>query len=253
MDIELIRARLNLYALLQNFEQLVQLDREVAQSVKQWNVSIQFSVLNGPSASLDFQNGVCKHAIGSHPNPAIRLFFLSPRHLNKMFDGSGTPIPLKGFSRLGFLQKDFTQLTERLEYYLKPDNARNEDGDYRRINTTLTLYTAAHAIKELALLEPTCNAVFSHTPAGILQIGVLPEGPYVHLVLTKDGISVGKGSHASPTATMTFRDIESANALLGGRLDAFQAVAEQRLMLNGMIPIIDNIGLILDRVEHYLK
>lgn len=253
MDLELIRARLNLHALLQNFEELVRLDKDMASFVRDWNVSIQFSVLNGPHAHLSFQNGACKHGLGTHPNPDIRLFFVSPHHLNKMFAGTGTPIPLKGFSRLGFLQKDFTKLTERLEFYLKPERGRPEDPEYRKINTTLTLNTAVYAIKELALLEPTCMAIAAHTPPGTLQIGVLPEGPYAHLTLSKEAITVTKSSHASPTATMTFRDVESANGLFTGQLDAFQAVAEQSLVLRGMIPMVDNIGLILDRVEHYLK
>lgn len=253
MDTDLIRARLNLNAVLQNMEDLVRLDADMAQLTKAWDVSIQFSVFRGPGAYLAFKNGICKHGVGAHPNPTIRLFFTSPRHLNRMFDGTGTPIPLKGFSRLGFLQKDFTKLTERLEYYLKPKNGLVSDESFLKTNTTLTLYTGVHAVKELALLEPTCKTIASHTPSGVLQIGVLPEGPYAHLVLEEGSISVGKGSHAKPTATMMFRDLQAASDLLNGRLDAFQAVAEGSVMLHGMIPIIDNISLILDRVEKHLK
>ncbi len=51
---------------------------------------------------------------------------------------------------------------------------------------------------------------------------------------------------------MSFRSLEVASALLGGRLDAFQAVAQGDVSLYGMLPLIDNVNLIMDRVEKYL-
>ncbi len=252
MDTELLRARLNLNAVLQNLEELVKLDAEMASLSKAWDISIQFSVMNGPAAFVEFKNGTCKHGGGVHPNPTVRLLFLSPKHLNRMFAGKGMPIPLKGFSRLGFLQKDFAALTARLEHYLKPAEGVVQDEAFVKTNTTLTLYTAAYAVKELADLEPTCKAVAAHTPNGGLQIGIQPDGPYVHLLFDKGAVTAGKGSLSQPTATMTFRDMPSAHGLLSGKLDAFQAVAEEKVALHGMIPLIDNTSLILDRVEQYL-
>ena len=252
MDVNLIRAHLNLYAVLQNLEDLVALDPEMAEFTRTWNLSIQFAVMNGPSAFLEFKNGACKHGVGKHPNPTVRLFFLSPAHVNKMFAGTGTPIPLKGFSKLGFLQKDFARLTARLEYFLKPAKDQVQDDFYCKINTTLTLYTVAYAVQELAQLEPTCNKLAAATPNGMLMIRVLPDGPAVHLTIENGRFTAGKGVNEQATSRMTFKDIYAANDLLGGRLDAFLAVAEQRLMIQGVIPIIDNVSLIMDRVEKYL-
>lgn len=252
MDTELLRARLNLNAVLQNLAELVKLDAEMAALSKPWDISIQFSVMSGPAAFVEFKNGVCKHGAGTHPSPTVRLFFTSPAHLNRMFAGKGMPIPLKGFTKLGFLQKDFAKLTQRLEQYLKPAKDVKQDAAFVNTSTSLTLYTAAYAVKELAALEPTCKAVAAHTPNGGLQIGVQPEGPYVHLLYDKGAVAVGKGSLPHPAATMTFKDMPSAHGLLSGKLDAFQAVAEGSVMLHGMIPIIDNTSLILDRVEQYL-
>ena len=252
MDVNLIRARMNLFAVLQNLEDLVALDSEMTKFTRSWNLSIQFSVLNGPSAFLEFKQGSCKHGAGKHPNPTVRLLFLSPAHVNKMFDGKGSPIPLKGFSKLGFLQKDFAKLTGRLEYFLKPAKGQVQDETYRKINTTLSLYTAAYAVRELALLEPTCKQLANATPNGVLMIHVLPDGPAVHLTVEKGLFAVGKGVHAHPTAKMTFKDLKAANDLLGGRLDVSLAVSEQSLMLSGVLPVIENTTMILDRVEKYL-
>jgi hypothetical protein len=251
-DRETIIAHLNLYAVLQNTGDLLRLDSEMADLAKNWRITIQFMVKGGPAAWLEFIDGGCRHGRGQHPSPDVKLLFLSPAHLNKMFAGSGIPIPLKGFTKLGFLQKDFAKLTDRLEAYLKPEEGRLEEAAFRNINTELTLYTAIHAVRELALLEPTCKKVAASIPDGGLQVGVQPDGPWAHLVFKGGEISVGKGPLEKPDATMTFSDMASANALLTGQQDAFQAVAAEKVMLRGLIPIIDNVGLILDRVEEYL-
>lgn len=250
---DLIKAHLNLYAVLQNLEDLVQLDAEMAQLARDWDITIQFAVRNGPAASLAFKNGTCRHQIGMHPSPTVKLFFLSPGHLNAMFDGKGMPIPLKGFSRLGFMQKDFAKLTERLEYYLKPDEKRLADPIYVRINTILTLNTAIHAVRELAMLEPSSKRIAASIPRGTLQAGVLPDGPNVNIRFETGGITVRKGVAEKPSAKMVFKDLATANALLTGRLDAFLAVAQGDVALLGQLPIIDNMNLILDRVPAYLS
>lgn len=252
MNRDLLVARLNLHAVLQNIEDLVRLDPEMAEFSRSWNTSIQFSVFRGPAAYLEFKNGFCRHGIGTHPLPAIRLFFLSPGHLNRMFKNEAMPIPLKGFNQLGFLKTDFAKLTARLEYYLKPPSPIPDDPAYINIRTTMMLNTAVHAARELALLEPTCMKVAAATPPGVIQIGVLPDGPYAHLSMASGAVTAAKGPATKPSATMTFRDTRAAYALLSGQQDSFLAVAEGDVMLHGLLPMIDNIGLIFDRVEKYL-
>jgi hypothetical protein len=253
MNDQLIKAHLNLYAVLQNLEDVVRLDAGMAELTKRWDVAIQFMVWNGPAAHLEFKNGTCRHGIGAHPHPRIKLFFTSPQHLNRMFDGKATPIPLKGFTRLGFLQKEFSKLTDRLTYYLKPENGLAPDEPYLKINTILTLYTAMYAVRELARLEPVSRTVASRIPAGGFQVEVLPDGPHIHMRFGKDDITVTKGVVDNPMARMTFRNLDVAHELLNNKLDAFLAVAQGDVMLQGQLPIIDNVNLILDRVALYLK
>jgi len=59
----------------------------------------------------------------------VVLGFASCAHLNKMFDGKGNPVPLWGFTKIGFLTGTFTKLTERMAYFLKP----TDDGKTRLI------------------------------------------------------------------------------------------------------------------------
>jgi hypothetical protein len=250
---DLLRANLNLYAVLQNLEELVQVDAEMNELARDWALSIQFLVRGGPKAFVTFADGVCTHGRGTCPRATVRLFLASPAHLNRMFDGGANPIPLKGFNRLGFLKNEFGRLTDRLGHYLRPRPELLKDAGYRRINAMLTLQTAAFAVRELALLEPTSRAVASRVPNGTFQIGILPDGPHVCIAFADGAVSVRKGEVARPAALMTFRDAEVASAVLNDRLDAFLAVAEGDVVLRGQIKIPDNVNLILDRVARYLS
>lgn len=250
---DLIRAHLNLHAVLQNLEDLVKLDDEMADLTKDWDVSVQFSVRGGPAAYVAFRNGACSVGRGRGVNPSVKLYFTSPKHLNRMFDAKANPIPLKGFTRLGFMKTEFSRLTDRLAYYLKPAKEHLGDDHYRRVSTTLMLYTAVHAVRELVVLDPTCRQIAARIPPGTLQFEVLPDGPYAHIVFGKGNMTVGKTAADLPMARMTLKNLQVAGDLLGGRLDAFMAVADGDVMLHGQLPMIDNTSLILDRVAVYLS
>lgn len=247
---DLVKARLNLYAVLQNLEELVRLDEVSAALVKNWDVGVQFAVIGGPAASLVFKNGACRHVCGKEDVP-IKLLFRSPKHLNDMFDGKAMPIPVKGFSRLGFLKNDFNKLTKRLEYYLKGGGGAGDAG-YMALATRLKLATAACAARELAEFDPDGKIVAAGTPDGTLLVEIAPDGPAVSVVFQAGRAKVTKGTCPSPLAKMTFEGLDVAQRVLSGTADVFQEVALGRLMLRGRIPIIDSFGLLLDRIPRYL-
>jgi len=252
MNESMLKAYLNLHAVLQNLEDLVKLDEEMAQLIKDWELTVEFSVRGGPEAFLEFKKGVCRHGPNAHENPTVKLYFTSAGHLNRMFDGKATPIPLKGFLRLGFLKREFAQLTNRLTYYLRPELGKLDDESYLKPNTVLTLQTALYAVKVLAMLEPTSKEIAAHIPAGVLEVEVLPAGPCLRLAFERSGISVAKGAAKCPMAKMAFKDYRVVHALLTGKLDGFLAVANGDVALQGQLPMVDNLNLILDRVPRYL-
>ncbi len=214
MSYDLVKANLNLYAVLRNLEDLPKHDPEIAEEIKDWNVSIQFSVMNGPVGYVEFKNGNCSFGEGKHSSPSVKLFFTSPGHFNKMMDGDGSPIPLKGFTKLGFLMKDFPKVTDRLEYYLTPDEERLKDELYQKINTIFTLNTAAFAVREVAMHDKMGQINASHIRNGKVLIEVLPDGPAAHVEFNNGTITVNKGRTEKPMALMQFRDLKSANDLL---------------------------------------
>ncbi len=253
MNHELIKASLNLNAVLQNLEELVAYDATVGDLARAWNVAIQFSVLNGPAAYVEFKEGHCRVGRGKHAAPNVRLFFTSAAHLNRMMDGKGNPIPLKGFTRLGFLTKEFPKATDRLEYYLKPTDALLKDEQYLALNTRMTLNTAAFAVKELARLDTIGQLNAAHIQDGIVLLKILPDGPAANIKFAAGTIEVSKGDVAKPTAMLLFKDFEIANRFLNGKMDVFSAVAAGDVMIRGQSMMLDSLGLILDRVPVYLS
>lgn len=253
VDDELIKANLNLYAVLKNLEDLVACDSEAASLVKNWDVCIQFIVWHGPKAHCEFENGICTVCPGKHKHPSITLFFLSPRHFNRMMSGKGQPIPLKGLTRLGFLKTDFTKVTERLEYFLKPTDELLADESYLELNTRLTLHTAAFAIREIALLDPIGKLAASSVRDGTVNFKIAPDGPCVHVDFKGGDIEAGKGEAEKPMAVMSMKNMRVANDFLNGRTDDFTAIASGDVVIRGQVPMLESITLILDRISRYLS
>lgn len=253
MSYQLIRSGINLYAVFKNLEDLIDLDPECKKIIQGKKISIQFMVKNGPAAWVKFENDSCKVGQGKLKGAGVKLWFKSPEHLNKMFDGEANPIPLKGFTKLGFLQKDFTIITEKLEYYLKPDKIQNPSQEYIKINTRFTLTVAAFALSEIGKYDQKAGITASHIPDGKIQLKVLPDGPAVYLEINKGEIKAFKGSIEKPDAVMEMKDFQKANDFLNGKSNPFLAIAMGDVIIRGQTSMLDNLSLILDKVNKYVS
>ena len=252
MSYHLIKAGINLYAVFKNLEDLIALDEESRNLIKGKKLSIQFLVKNGPKAWIKFENDACKVGNGIMKKPSVKLWFKSPEHLNKMFDGDANPIPLKGFTKLGFLQKEFVKITEKLEYYLKPELIENPTKEYIEINTRFTLTVAAFALSEIAKYNKKAKLSASHIPDGIIQLWVLPNDPAVFLTVKNGEISAQKGVAEKPDAILEMKDYQTANDFLNGKSNPFLAIASGDVIIRGQTNMLDSLSLILDKVQNYV-
>lgn len=253
MSYEKVKAQLNLFAVLQNLEDLVVYDEQMKDLVKDWNLSIQFSVLGGPKAYIVFKDGRCTVERGVKHFASIVLLFVSPAHLNKMFDGKGNPIILRGFTKVGFLLKKFPVLTDKLTYYLKPTDELLKDKKYLEINTRFTLATAAYAAREIALHDKIGKLVCGHIGKGAVQLMVEPDGPGAYLVFDDAGIEAKKGMAERPMAVMAMKGMKEANEFLNGKVDAFSAIVKGDVVIKGQTAMLDSLSLVLDRIPAYLS
>ena len=172
MSEDLIRANLNLVALLQNLEDLVAFDEETAALTRSWNTAIQFAILRGARSHLFFERGSCRFGAGPMERPAIYLLFLSPGHCNRVFEGRGQPVPLKGLTHISFLSRELPKLFGRLEYYLRPTDRLLESEAYLALNTRMTLNTAAYGAAVLARLDPLARFNAGHIRDGTVLLRV---------------------------------------------------------------------------------
>ena len=111
-----VMAGINLFGVLRSLQELVALDAESRALVQDAELTVEFAVRGGIRGALRFSGGACAFIEGRADKVDIRLFFLSPAHLNRMVDGKANPIPLKGLFRIGFLTGPFT---ERIDAEIK--------------------------------------------------------------------------------------------------------------------------------------
>lgn len=253
MSYHLIRAGINLYAILKNLEDLIELDSSCQELIANKNLTIQFIVKNGPKAWVRFKDQKCQVGQGKATKAQVKLWFSSPEHLNKMFDGKANPVPLKGFTKLGFLTKEFGEITNRLEYYLKPEEVKDPDSGYVAMNTRFTLTVAAFSLSEIARYDKAAAMTASHIPNGKIQMKVLPDGPAVYLEVNKGQIKANKGVCEKPDALMEMKDIQTANDFLNGKSNPFLAIASGDVIIWGQTPMLDNLSLVLDKVQNYVS
>ncbi|MFZ5354485.1 MAG: hypothetical protein ACOZCL_17415 [Bacillota bacterium] len=252
MKDELTLSYINLYAVLRNLEELCDMDSEAKSLIANKNLSICFKVKNGPQAVLSFQNGKCTFSEGSGPC-SIKLYFTSPAHLNSMFEGKANPIPLKGLTKISFLKNEFTKLTERLSFYLKPTDALLKDKNYHRLNTILTANTAIFALSQIGNHDRLGKLNAYRMPDGIISIQASDGSLALNVTADHGVLTPKKGKADKPRAIMEFSDLETANNLLNGKVDAYTCIATGGIKTRGYVPMLDCFDKLLGMVPRYLK
>jgi len=245
-------AYVNLFAVLGALENLCELVPEAKELLKnKAPVSIGFAVKDGPNATISFADGHCEIKEGCE-SCSIKLPFSSCEKFNGLMDGTVTPVPSKGFTKISFLTKTFVPLTELLTKYLRPSQKDLEDSRFREISTMLTLYTAAAAISQIG----------NHDKSGKFSAGLMLDGDIAIDVRNVMGVTIRVKDHhlttikkqcEKPRAKMTFTDLEVAGQLLRGEASAMACICSGSITMHGMLNMIDNMNRILDRVGQYLS
>lgn len=251
MSINNTKAAINLFAVLRNLEELCRLDETSRELIGSKRQSVALIVRNGPSATLIFADGVCTMREDEAPSD-IKLYFRSSKHFNDMIDGKGSPIPLKGFTKLGFLTKTFTELTKRLEYYLKPTPDLLLNRDYFRVHTELLLNTAAYAVACIGNADEIGRAIAGRIPDGIIAISIGESGQQVFLQAKQGRLAAMKKTDISPSSFMIFDSIQSANDALSERVDVHELIVREKLQLKGLLPMVQNMSDLLSKVPQFL-
>ena len=247
-----VKAYINLNGVLRCLPYVCSLDQTAGDLIRGQNLTIQFRIRNGPIARLIFENGTCRFEKGKGKSQ-IKLSFSSPEHFNRMMDGKANPSITKGLLKIGFLTKEFMQLTKRMEYYLKPDRTLLEDPAFRRINTILTFYVAFHSLAEVGMHDPVGVQVMKHARKGMLVAAIDQTDVKAILRLSAGDIAVLAREDDLPVCKLRFASVEKAYEVLTGKLDFLTAIGLGDVKMEGFIPVMQTVEHILPMVNTYLS
>ena len=246
-------AYINMYAVLGTLENLCELDDKAKEilSTLENPVSVAFDVKGGPSATLTFSSKGCRMEDGVNSKCDIKIPVASCDKFNKIIDGVVTPIPTKGLTKVSFLLKTFTALTDRLTEVMRPSEEALKDPDFFRLNTLCTFYTVAVAISQIGNQDAIGKFSASNIADGDIQIGIT-DTVYATIRAKNNHLVTIKQAPEKPRAIMEFNTLELANALFAGTVNSIDHVGNGNIIIRGLISMVDNVNRILDRVALYL-
>lgn len=246
-------AYINMYAVLGTLENLCELDDKAKEilSTLEKPVSLAFDVKNGPSATLTFSKNGCRMDDGVNADCDIKIPVANCEKFNGIIDGKVTPIPTKGLTKINFLLKTFTALTDRLTEVMRPSEEALKDADFFRLNTICTFYTVSVAISQIGNQDAIGKFSASNIVDGDIQIGI-KDTVYSTIRVKDNHMITIKQASDKPRAIMEFCGIELANALFAGTVNSIDHVGNGNIVIRGLISMVDNVNRILDRVALYL-
>ncbi len=245
-------AYLNMYAVLGTLENLCELDKkaqEIISDVKK-PVTIGFTVKGGPSATIKISSKGCRMEDGVSQCD-IKIPFASCEKFNGMIDGTVTPVPVKGFSKIGFLLKTFTALTDRLSEVMQPAEDALKDRAFFELSTTLTFYTISVALSQIGNQDEIGKASASYILDGDIMFSI-KDGPAATIRAKNNHLVTIKKAPEKPRAIMQLDNLDLAYDLFAGRVNALECIGRGTVEIRGMLSMVDNMNRILDRVALYL-
>ncbi|MDR1949627.1 MAG: hypothetical protein LBQ38_09555 [Spirochaetaceae bacterium] len=244
-------------------------------------LTVGFVVKNGPAMTLSFADGACTAQIGEGPCD-IKLPFGSCEKFNGLVDGTVTPIPSKGFTRIGFLTKNFVRLTGILETYLRPKPESLGDPGFFRASTTIMFFLIARALVEIGNHDRIGRFSASNIADGTVLLSIAgersssedpasPENPagsppgagtqaaalqaaalQAAITIKDHRLSLSRVIPEQYHAIMEFGSLTLARQLFDGQVSAIGCIGQGLISLRGNLGILDNVNRILDRVALYL-
>jgi putative sterol carrier protein len=168
-----------------------------------------------------------------------------------MMDGKKSPLPYGGFTKLKFLLKDFTKLTDLLGKYLRADAEALQDRAFFEKSTTMMFYLVANALSAIGNHDELGKFSASKIPDGSVALEIA-GGPCAEIVVSGGHMATYNRKAETPRAFMIFSDFDTARGLFDGTTEAMGALASGKLAVKGFIPMIDNLNKVLGRVGAYL-
>lgn len=182
---------------------------------------------------------------------SLVLRFASPRQASVVLAGGpGTPLPLflgrGALAALGF----FRAASSRAPALLA------DKATAPALRARLLAEAALRGLVEVGNADSALTERLAHVPEGTVtfEVGSRDPGGAFSLGLAKRGghLAFLPEAPASPNARLSFRDPESACAVLGGSRQAAVALGAGEVSLRGLLPLAQGLFAVLDRLGDYL-
>ncbi len=247
-------AYINFFAIFGALPTLCELSEEARNIIAGKSISLGVCVKGGPCGVLHFENGTMRLSEGEGKCD-IKLPFSSPEKFNGMIDGTVTPIPSKGLTKIGFLLKCFIPLTDLLSKYLRPSEEDLQDEEFYRISTLLLFHVITGAVAQIGNEDKVGRASASYIVDGNVRMAITEGGVSLtaaHIVAKDHRLTTVHTDTEMPMSYMEFEGVRNARGLFDGVASSFTLICDGKLRMGGMISQLDNINRILDRVGLYL-
>ncbi len=244
-------AYINMYAVLGALVKLCDIVPEAKAILGKSGASIGFAVKDGPAVTFTFVGGRCIMK-GGVEDCVIKIPVSSCEKFNGIIDGKVTPIPSKGFTKLGFLLNKFTKLTDLLTRYLRPSEEELRDPVFFERSTILMLHVIAGAICQIGNHDRIGMASAKYITNGVIKMEIC-GAEKVAVIAKNHKLTYSAIVPDRIMSYMQFADIQTARDLFDGKINSVASVGTGGVRMGGMISQIDNLNRILSRVELYLR
>ena len=243
-------AYINMFGVLGGLVALCDIVPEAGKILGRSNVSIGFTIKDGPEATLAFVGGRCSLTEGV-TTCDIKLPFTSCEKFNGMINGTVTPIPVKGITKVSFLLGKFKKLADLLTSYLKPTKENMLDDVFMRQSTLVMFRVIVASVAQIANHDAVGRFSASNIVDGVIKIEIAGAAKAA-LIARDHTLTFCDKVPRSIMSYMSFSDVRTARELFDGKINAVSAVGEGAVRMGGIISQIDNVNRILSRVELYL-
>ena len=251
-----VLANLYLSAVLPCLDDLAAQDPLARDIIKGVSASISLGIIGGPAATVHLRDGQVRWEAGACRAPAVALKFLSSAHLNAFFSGRtwAVPLPAWGAWRVGVLVR-FSKLAQRLQAVLDGYPAVLQTPAGRRLHARLSLITAGLGLRALAAGDPAARQALEALPHGLAAFAI--EGEENATVWFDHGSSDFAGGWGMPPrrpdVRITFMGIDVAFGAMRDEIDQLAAVGAGRIKVEGLVPLADGLGFVMERLPLYLR
>jgi hypothetical protein len=247
-----IRARLYLHAVLPALAELHDLRADWRAATADWDWTVVMGVPGSWATSIRFDHG---RATASprvdHRAGTFRIWLASPGQVQALFTGKGLVVPLPwGHPFHAGRVRLFSSWAEEMGRLFKNKPGRDDPGREERARLLFrVLLRGAGVVGED---DDGMRGAVAAGPQGrvVFRVGKEPLGS---VRLSAGGVETGTGLEADWQARVTFADGDVLARAVDEELDALAAAGSGRMRVEGLAPLADMAGLVMERAGAYLR